>query len=50
MPFSDDEASVRDDVERIRNSPFLPDGVTVSGCIYEVETGPVRTVVPPEGG
>ncbi len=47
LPFSDNEASVREDVEKIRSSPFMPDGVTVSGYIYDVETGRLQTVVPP---
>lgn len=46
LPFSDNEASVREDVATIRNNPFIPDGIPVSGYIYEVETGRLRTVVP----
>ena len=46
LPFSDNEASVREDVETIKSSPFLPKDVTVSGYIYEVETGRLQTVVP----
>ena len=46
LPFSDNEASVREDVEKIRNSPFIPDGIPVSGYIYEIETGKLETVVP----
>jgi carbonic anhydrase len=45
LPFSDNEAAVREDVEKIRNSPFIPDGIPVSGYIYEVETGRLQTVV-----
>jgi len=45
LPFSDDEASVREDVEKIRNSPFIPDGIAVSGYIYDVNTGELQTVV-----
>ncbi len=45
LPFSDNEESVREDVERIRNSPLLPDGVPVSGYIYDVSTGAMQTVV-----
>jgi carbonic anhydrase len=45
LPFSDNEASVRDDVEKIRSSPFIPDGIPVSGYIYDVETGALQTVV-----
>jgi carbonic anhydrase len=45
LPFSDNEASVREDVETIRNSPFIPDGIPVSGYIYDVHTGALQTVV-----
>ena len=45
LPFSDNEAAVREDVERIRNTPFIPDGIPISGYIYEVETGQLQTVV-----
>ncbi len=45
LPFSDNEASVREDVDAIRNSPFIPDGIGVSGYIYDVETGALQTVV-----
>jgi len=45
LPFSDNEASVREDVEAIRNSPFIPDGSPVSGYIYDVTTGALQTVV-----
>jgi carbonic anhydrase len=46
LPFADLDQSVRDDVERIRSSPLLPEGITVSGYVYEVETGRLREVVP----
>jgi len=46
LPFADLDQSVRDDVERIRSSPLLPEGITVSGYVYEVETGRLRQVVP----
>ena len=39
---------MREDVEKIRSSPFIPEGITVSGYLYEVETGRLRTVVPAE--
>ena len=38
---------MREDVESIKSSPFLPEDITVSGYIYEVETGKLQTVVPP---
>jgi carbonic anhydrase len=44
LPFPDLEQSVRDDVERIRSSLRLPEGITVSGYVYEVETGRLREV------
>jgi carbonic anhydrase len=34
LPFSDLEQSVRDDVETLRNSDLIPDGVLVSGAIH----------------
>lgn len=46
LPFSDLTQSVRDDVERVLASPFLPAGTTVSGHVYEVESGRLREVVP----
>jgi carbonic anhydrase len=49
LPFSDNEASVREDVEKIRNSPLIPDGIPVSGYIYDVNTGALQTVVGAEG-
>lgn len=45
LPFADNEASVREDVETIRNSPLIPDGIPVSGYIYDVKTGALETVV-----
>jgi carbonic anhydrase len=44
LTFSDLEESVRDDVARLREHPGLPDGVNVSGYVYEVETGRLRPV------
>jgi carbonic anhydrase len=46
LPFSDVEESVRDDVRRIRDNPFIPADVEVSGWVYDVKTGKVREVVP----
>lgn len=44
LPFSDLEASVREDVETVRNSELVPDDVSVTGAVYEVETGRLRKV------
>lgn len=42
----DPAESVRADVGRLRDSTLLADGVSVSGHVYDVETGLVTTVVP----
>src|SRR5919201_2181885 len=36
LPFADLAQSVRDDVATIRNSPFIPREIPVSGFIYDV--------------
>ena len=41
--FSDLERDLRQSIERIRNSPFIP-SKNVRGFIYEVETGKLREV------
>jgi carbonic anhydrase len=42
--FDDLEGSVRDSVDRIRSSPFVPNTDRVRGFVYEVETGRLREV------
>jgi carbonic anhydrase len=42
--FPDLEQSVRDGMERIRTSPFVPRTDSVRGYVYEVETGRLREV------
>ena len=42
--FSDLEQDVRDAIERIRASPFVPRKDSVRGFVYEVETGRLREV------
>jgi carbonic anhydrase len=44
--FSDLDQSVREDVDAIRAERGLPDGVSVSGHVYDVRTGSIREVVP----
>jgi carbonic anhydrase len=39
LPFKDLEQSVRDDVAAIKNSPFIPENIAVSGFIYDVRSG-----------
>jgi len=45
LPFSDLEQSVRDDVETLRNSDLIPDNISISGAIYDVQTGELRELV-----
>jgi carbonic anhydrase len=42
--FTDLETDVRDSIERIRSSPFIPRKQSVRGFVYEVESGRVREV------
>ncbi len=42
----DPVATVKTDVERIRSAPPISSRVTVSGHVYDVATGLVRTVIP----
>jgi len=47
LSFSDVDASLRDDVDAIRaQARALPEGVSVSGHVYDVRTGEIREVVP----
>jgi len=39
LPFSDLKQSVRDDVNRIKESPFIPRGIRVRGFVYDVRNG-----------
>jgi len=43
-PFPDLEEAVKDDVKYLKESPYVPDSITISGWIYEVETGKARKV------
>ena len=42
--FSDLEQDVREGIERIQSSPFIPRTDSVRGFVYEVETGRLREV------
>ena len=44
LPFSDLEQSVHDDVSLLRNSPFIPKSIAISGFIYDVKSGKLLTV------
>ena len=42
--FPDLEENVRESIERIKTSPFIPNKDAVRGFVYEVETGRLREV------
>lgn len=44
LPFPDLEAEVRKNVKWLGEQKTIPEHVTVSGWVYEVETGRVRRV------
>ena len=44
LPFSNLEQSVRDDVTFLKNSPFIPQSIDISGFIYDVKTGKLLPV------
>jgi carbonic anhydrase len=47
LTFTDLEESVREDVRRIKESPFVLDDIPVSGFVYDVRTGRLVEVVGP---
>lgn len=44
LPFSSLEQSVRDDVQRIKDSPFIPNEIPVRGFVYDVRSGRLQAV------
>ena len=42
----DQQATLERDVQRIRSFSYLPRGLAVVGCLYDVTTGRVRVAVP----
>jgi carbonic anhydrase len=44
LTFTDLEGSVREDVQLLRNSALIPDGVEVHGLIFDVHTGRLERV------
>lgn len=45
----DQRATLEQDVRAVRSSPHLPRDLAVLGCLYDVTTGRIEVVVPPEG-
>jgi carbonic anhydrase len=44
LPFPDLDQSVRDDIQFLKDSPLIPDEVSIRGFVYDVKTGKVREV------
>ena len=44
LVFTNVEASIREDVQAIRSSTFLGQGISVSGLIYHVHTGRLQEI------
>jgi carbonic anhydrase len=49
FPFDDEVESVRTDVARIADCPYLPAEITVWGAVYDVHTGVLSPVDEPVG-
>jgi carbonic anhydrase len=47
LAMTDEAAAVRADIERLRSMERVPDGLVVSGHVYDVTTGLLQEVVPP---
>jgi carbonic anhydrase len=45
LPFPELEEEVKRDVQWLRENKAIPESVVVSGWVYEVETGKVRSVI-----
>lgn len=45
LPFSELEHAVEKDIEFLKSTKLVPDSVTISGWVSEVETGRTRRVV-----
>lgn len=48
LPFTDVEASVREDMAILQQSPLIPKDVVISGAVYDVATGRMSQVAMPE--
>ena len=44
LPFKDLEQSVRDDVTFLKESPLIPQSISISGFIYDVKSGKLNPV------
>jgi carbonic anhydrase len=46
VAITDPYKAVKIDIEALRSNPEIPGGFTVSGLVYDVDTGRIETVVP----
>jgi carbonic anhydrase len=44
LPFPNLDQSVRDDIQFLKDSPLIPEDVSIRGFVYDVTTGRVREV------
>ena len=44
--IADQQGRLEQDVQRVRSCPYVPQGVTVAGAVYDVATGRVEVRVP----
>lgn len=44
LPFPDLDTAVSEEVKWLKGRKAIPEGVAISGWVYEVETGKVRRV------
>lgn len=44
LPFINIENSVREDMQKLKDSPLMPEDVVISGAIYDVDTGRMTEV------
>jgi carbonic anhydrase len=44
--IEDQREALQGDVQKIRSSPYLPAGLPVLGCVYDVDTGRLEVAVP----
>ena len=47
MAITDPARSVRDDINRLRQAPAVPDSLIVSGLVYDVADGSVEEIIAP---
>lgn len=47
MVITDPATTVRNDIDRLRHTPAMPDGLVVSGLVYDVAAGTIDEIVAP---